>query len=143
MASRRKKRSRWRSPRAACGIVSKVASWSCSEEWARDRLAASMNGNARLSPGPCAVLLVAALTLSATSAAAQGSEQFKGRSLVDALRVLQARGLQIVFSSATVTPDLRVRSEPRAATARQQLDELLAPHGLKARDGPGGTIQVV
>jgi hypothetical protein len=102
-----------------------------------------MNGNARLSPGPCAVLLVAPLALSATLAAAQASEQFKGWSLVDALRVLQARGLQIVFSSATVTPDLRVRSEPRAATARQQLDELLAPHGLKARDGPGGTIQVV
>jgi hypothetical protein len=89
------------------------------------------------------MLLTAALTLSVTSAIAQESEQYERRSLVDALRMLQARGLQIVFSSATVTPDLRVRSEPRAATPRQQLDELLAPHGLTARDGPGGTIQVV
>ena len=60
-----------------------------------------------------------------------------------ALRALQASGLRIVFTSATVTPDLRVQTEPRATTARQILDELLASHGLKAQDGPGGVIQVV
>lgn len=92
---------------------------------------------------PCAALLIAALSLGATSAVAQEPEHYKGRSLVDALRVLQARGLRIVFTSSTVTPDLRVRIEPRGRTARQQLDELLAPHGLKTRDGPGGTIMVV
>ena len=70
-------------------------------------------------------------------------QRFLGRSLADALRALQAAGLRIVFSSATVTPDLRVDTEPRATHARQRLDELLAPHGLKAQDGPGGVIQVV
>jgi hypothetical protein len=92
---------------------------------------------------PCAVLLIAALSLAAASTVAQESEQYRGRSLADALRMLQERGLRIVFTSAMVTPDLRVRVEPRGSTARHQLDELLAPHGLRAREGPGGTIQVV
>lgn len=87
-------------------------------------------------------LLSAALVLSAI-AVAHGAERYKGRTLIDALRALQAQGLRIVFSTATVTPDLRVRAEPRATAARQLLDELLAPHGLMARDGPGGTIEVV
>ena len=89
------------------------------------------------------VLLMAALTFCATTAVAQQTEQYKGRLLVDALRALQLKGLRIVFSSATVPSDLRVSIEPRAKTARQQLEQLLAPHGLKARNGPGGTIQIV
>ena len=48
-----------------------------------------------------------------------------------------------MFTSAIVTPALRVQSEPRARTARHVLDELLAPHGLEAREGPGGVIQIV
>jgi hypothetical protein len=42
-----------------------------------------------------------------------------------------------------VTPELKVRTEPRGKTARQVLDELLAPHGLEARDGPAGVIKIV
>jgi hypothetical protein len=89
------------------------------------------------------VVLVASLTLNATVTAAQEPTRYVGMSLADALRVLQGRGLRIVFTSATVTPDLRVRVEPTRRTPRQQLEELLAPHGLEARDGPGGTIQIV
>ena len=102
-----------------------------------------MNAGPKLRGAAGALLVLSALALNATLAVAQGPEQHSGRSLAEALRALQARGLRIVFTSATVTPDLRVQREPRAATARQQLDELLAPHGLKARDGPGGTIQIV
>jgi hypothetical protein len=90
-----------------------------------------------------AVLLIATLTLNATVTAVQEPTQYVGMSLGDALRVLQGRGLRIVFTSAAVTPDLRVRVEPKRRTPRQQLEELLAPHGLVARDGPGGTIQIV
>jgi hypothetical protein len=42
-----------------------------------------------------------------------------------------------------VTPDLRVRVEPRASTPRAQLDEILASAGLETRKGPGGTLQIV
>jgi hypothetical protein len=66
-----------------------------------------------------------------------------GRGLADILQSLQARGLRIVFSSNIVTPDMRIRAEPRAATPRDQLDEILAPHGLVVREGPGGVLQVV
>ena len=38
---------------------------------------------------------------------------------------------------------MRVRLEPRARTPRRQLDEILAPHGLVAREGPGGILQIV
>ena len=48
-----------------------------------------------------------------------------------------------MFSSRVVTPDMRVRAEPRARTPRARLDELLAAHGLVAVDGPGAVIQVV
>lgn len=89
------------------------------------------------------MLLLAALTCDAASAAAQETVRHKGRPLVDALQALQAEGLRIVFTSATVTADMRVAIEPRATAARQQLDELLAPHGLRARNGPGGIIEVV
>ena len=87
-------------------------------------------------------LWVAALLLSAVSTGAQAAQQVQGQPLIDALRALQAKGLRIVFSSATVTEDLRVQIEPRSTRARRQLDELLAPHGLVARDGPGGTIRL-
>jgi hypothetical protein len=63
--------------------------------------------------------------------------------LTEVLQSLQARGLRIVFSSNIVTSDMRVRLEPRARTPRAQLDEILAPHGLVAREGPGGILQIV
>ena len=89
-----------------------------------------------------AVLLMLAL-LHGSPAIAQQSRAYKGMRLTEALRDLQARGLPIVFSSAIVSSHLRVPAEPRARSPRQQLDELLAPHGLAIRDGPGGTLQVV
>src|SRR5262245_29369240 len=89
-------------------------------------------------------IILAILLVSAESPAAHHeSERYEGRRLADALRALQGRGLRIVFSSATVTPDMRVAVEPRAKVARQILDELLEPHDLKAEEGPGGVIQVV
>ena len=90
-----------------------------------------------------AALVTGMLAASSIPAVAQAPQQYKGRSLADALQVLQAQGLRIVFSSAIVTPEMRVNTEPRGRTARRQLDELLAPHGLKGKNGPGGTVQIV
>ena len=71
------------------------------------------------------------------------SDTFAGRRLEDALRLLQTRGLRLVFSSELVTPEMRVKSEPRAQTPSGQVSELLEPHGLIPENGPGGVIQVV
>jgi hypothetical protein len=74
---------------------------------------------------------------------AAGQQRFVGRRLEDALRILQQAGVPIVFSSEVVRPDMRVLVEPRAASLRQQLDELLSPHGLKAQPAPGQKIIIV
>ena len=90
-----------------------------------------------------AIALLTALALCATPAAAQETAPLKGLSLTEALRVMQSRGLRIVFTSAVVVPQLRVNTEPRGATPRQQLDDLLAAHNLEVREGPGRILQVV
>jgi hypothetical protein len=83
------------------------------------------------------------LLLCCANVTAAGSPRFAGRMLDDALGLLQRQGLAIVFSSEIVTPDMRVTIEPRSPNPRQQLDELLAAHGLEAITGPGATILVV
>ena len=102
-----------------------------------------MTGKRRFARATSVTVVFAALTLVPAAVASQTTEKVRGRSLADALLALQSAGLRIVFSSAIVTPDLRVQAEPRATTARQRLDELLAPHGLKAVNGSGGVLQVV
>ncbi len=93
-----------------------------------------------------AAICLAALGVAAPPAAAssEGSEPgFAGKTLTEALLELAARGLKIVFTSSVVTPDLVVEREPAATEPRRILDELLAPHGLAARDGPNETLVVV
>jgi hypothetical protein len=90
-----------------------------------------------------ATVFLMLLSLQALPLLAQGSGPYKGRLLAEVLQELQSSGLRIVFSSAIVQSDLRVSTEPRAKTARQRLEELLEPHGLSIREGPGGTLQVV
>jgi hypothetical protein len=89
------------------------------------------------------IVLLLVLALARPVAAEEEPPHLKGLSVTEALRVLQTKGLRIVFSSAVVGPHLRVAVEPRGGTLRLQLDDLLAAHGLEARDGPGGIIQVV
>src|SRR5262245_33247030 len=89
------------------------------------------------------VSMVLALALWGQPVAAQQPASLKGLSLTEALRVMQSRGLRIVFTSAVVSPHLRVTAEPRGRTPRQQLDDLLSSHNLEAREGPGGILQVV
>jgi hypothetical protein len=90
-----------------------------------------------------AVLLVVTLSSADVSFAGEEHQEYRGRPLVEVLQSLQQRGLRIVFTSVTVTPALIVRDQPRATSPRAQLDELLAPHGLEAREGPGRIIQIV
>ena len=68
---------------------------------------------------------------------------YLGLSLRDALTRLQAGGLRIVYSSDLVRRDMRVETEPRSRWPQEVLNELLRPHGLESRPGPGGTVLVV
>ncbi len=89
-------------------------------------------------------MALALLLASASPAMADASAPpWRGLSLTEALQSLQARGLKIVFTSQLVRPGMRVESEPAARQPRLILDEILAPHGLRARDGAGGTVVVV
>ncbi|MCM2269542.1 MAG: TonB-dependent receptor [Thermoanaerobaculia bacterium] len=65
-----------------------------------------------------------------------------GESLAAALDELVARGLPLVYSSRVVRPEMTVAASPAATDARAQLDELLAPHGLVARAGAGGSLVI-
>src|SRR5688572_15003549 len=76
-------------------------------------------------------------------AAAQPPQRYQGVPLVEVLRLLQARGLRIVFSSETVTAAMRVVTEPTGRSDRARLDEVLAPHRLRVRSGPGDTLVIV
>jgi len=82
--------------------------------------------------------------LSEVEGPASGSGQkYAGRPLGDVLRELQAAGLNIVFSSEIVRPMMNVLAEPKAVLPRKILDEILRPHGLQVRTGPGGALLVV
>src|SRR5262245_40341092 len=65
---------------------------------------------------------------------------FADLSLEQALDELQARGLSILYSSDLVKPDMRVPREPSSGTPREILAELVEPHGIRIREGPGGML---
>ena len=81
--------------------------------------------------------------LLASASGPPASQQVAGRPLGDVLRELQATGLNIVFSSEIVRPIMKVLTEPKAVQPRRILDEILRPHGLQVRSGPGGALLVV
>ena len=94
----------------------------------------------------CAFLLRAgAVPCAAASdpAAAVAETGFAGRTLAGALDELGARGLRLIYSSDLVRPGMVVAAEPRFAPPRGILEQILAPFGLEAHDGPGATVLIV
>jgi hypothetical protein len=87
------------------------------------------------------LLTVAAAEVSPGEAASDA--RYRGRPLQRALHDLRERGLVLLFSTVTVRPDMRVASEPSANEPRAILEQLLAPHGLRAVTGAGGALVVV
>jgi hypothetical protein len=71
------------------------------------------------------------------------SHGLAGRPLSEALAELKARGLNIVFSSELVRPEMRISVEPKTQNLRKILDEILRPHGLAAKEGAKGTLTIV
>ena len=88
-----------------------------------------------------ALLLLA--SLAARGEAADAPRRFAGLPLTEALERLQAQGLRIIYSSDLVHPDMRVVTEPTAIWLHDVLEQVLAPHGLAVRVGPGGNLLVV
>jgi hypothetical protein len=80
---------------------------------------------------------------SSSPAAGAPATVYAGRQLAEVLRALEAQGLTIVFTSELVRPEMTVVAEPMAGDPRRVLDEVLAPHGLEAREEPGGVLVVV
>ncbi len=68
--------------------------------------------------------------------------RYAGRVVIEVLRDLTRQGLRVVFSTSLVRPTLRVAAEPPGPTLRDVLEQVLAPHGLVVREGPGGTLLV-
>lgn len=89
------------------------------------------------------LVIVAGLAASAQTASAQSARRYQGRAVADVLHELQAAGARILFASALVPPELGVKAEPRAKDPRAIAEEILAPHGLALKDGPGKTWLVV
>lgn len=90
------------------------------------------------------VFVLAALTVSAAPlrAAETASRHFAGRSLDSVLEDLRGQGLKLIYSSALVTPEMKVAAEPAGTTARELLDKVLEPHGLRITAGPNDTVIV-
>ncbi len=95
----------------------------------------------RAKAGSFALLL--ALVLAAAPLSATDGEAFRGQSLIEALRELNARGLKLVFTSSVVRPEMKVEVEPTATDDREVLEQLLLPHGLTTQEGPGETLIIV
>jgi outer membrane receptor protein involved in Fe transport len=97
-------------------------------------------------PGTAALilaLLAALATAAAAPPAAEEGRPYLGRPLAEVLEELRAGGLNLIYSSDLVTDELRVLAEPPSRTPRKVLRELLLPHGLRARRGPGGSLLIV
>ncbi len=65
-----------------------------------------------------------------------------GLPLSEAISALENAGLRVFYSSAVVKPSMRVRAEPPDGPPREQLDAILEPLGLRARDGPRGSLVI-
>jgi hypothetical protein len=85
----------------------------------------------------------ACVAASLWSAWAVAGAPYSGRPLAEVLQDLGEQGLHLVYSSETVPASLQVTREPSGTTPRAILDEVLAPHGLRARRAGGDTYAIV
>jgi outer membrane receptor protein involved in Fe transport len=83
------------------------------------------------------------LALAASLPVAEASATLAGMPLSSAVADLERRGLAVLYSSDLVRPWMKVAAEPTASDPAGVLVEILRPHGLTARSGPGGLLLVV
>lgn len=87
--------------------------------------------------------LVLLLVLAPGDVWGRDAERLAGRPLAEVLVQLRKEGMPLVFSDRVVEPGMTVLAEPKAASARGRLEELLAPHGLRVQEGPKDRLLVV
>lgn len=105
-----------------------------------------MRGRCTRSSSRSRAAAAACLLLVSLCAGAGGADvprRLAGLPLTEALARLQAEGLRIIYSSDLVHSDMRVVAEPTATWLHDVLEQVLAPHGLAVRVGPGGNLLVV
>jgi hypothetical protein len=68
---------------------------------------------------------------------------YAGRPLAEVLQDLREQGLHLVYSSETVPESLQVAREPAGSTPLAILDEVLAPHRLRAKRAGADTYAIV
>ncbi len=88
----------------------------------------------------CLVALAACFSLAAAFAE---SPVLKGTPLADYLDALTRQGMRIIYSSDLVSADQMLSLEPDPANPQSTLAALLRPYGLKAVDGPSGSLLIV
>src|SRR5688572_15463682 len=88
------------------------------------------------------LLLCIVSTLSAAEVLSPGDFHV-GMPLTTALQQLQKHGLETVFSSQVVRPEMKVRRAVSAKQPREILSQLLVAHGLDVREGPNGVLIIV
>ena len=93
--------------------------------------------------GALVAVALALIALPPCRALSAGGGGFAGGTLAEALERLRGEGLNIVYSSELVRPEVRVVDEPSGRTPREVLGALLESHGLAVSEGPGGVLLVV
>ncbi len=86
--------------------------------------------------------LLSLLFAAAVAASAPARIQ-RGMPLADALRQLQQAGVNLIFTTRIVTPEMLVTTVPPGGDARAVLASILAPHRLALLNGPNGSLIVV
>jgi outer membrane receptor protein involved in Fe transport len=89
------------------------------------------------------IVLSGLFLLESSTAHADPGAPYQGRPLAEVLEELRSGGLDLIFSSAVVPPDLRITVEPSTADPRGILDLILAPLGLVATEGPAGSLLIL
>lgn len=91
-----------------------------------------------------ALLVAACLGLALLSVSpASAAETYAGRSVTEVLQEWQGRGLTLIYNDQLVSPAMRVKQEPVAATGVALLTEILVPHGLRLQAAGPGVWSVV
>jgi outer membrane receptor protein involved in Fe transport len=122
--------------------------------WRRGRRFAVQRGVRRHASAPRgrggrgAVLVLAvwatiSVTLGGAQAETLATESLAGKPLEQALRQLRSAGLNVIYTSNVVRPEMLVERSPTSETPHELLAEILAPHGLELLDGPNGALVVV
>jgi hypothetical protein len=104
------------------------------------RQASSPRAQSRIAAVVCFLSIIALCSSAEPTAAAQ---PYKDRQVAEVLREFQRQGARVVFSSALVTPHMRVVEEPPGDDPEDIITAILAPHDLTLRVGLRGILLVV